>query len=62
MPKVSNRSCGSKFSLSQLKTNCIIFLSYSSRLEQVEDRILGLEDKIDVKEKTEGYSEKRLRN
>jgi hypothetical protein len=26
---------------------------YSSRLEQVEDRISELEDKIDIKEKTE---------
>jgi hypothetical protein len=26
-----------------------------SRLEQVEDRILGLKDKIDVKEKTEEH-------
>jgi hypothetical protein len=26
---------------------------YSSRLEQVEDRFSGLEDKIDIKENTE---------
>jgi hypothetical protein len=31
---------------------------HSSRLEQVEDRVSGLEDKINIKEKTEEYIEK----
>jgi chaperonin cofactor prefoldin len=37
-----------KSSLSQIKN---IVESHSSRLEQVEDRISGLEDKINIKEK-----------
>jgi hypothetical protein len=32
--------------------------SHSSRLEQVEDRISGLEDKMDIKEKTQGLLDK----
>jgi hypothetical protein len=35
---------------------------YSSRLEQVEDRISELEDKIDIKEKTETFIIKQLKN
>jgi chromosome segregation ATPase len=38
-----------KSSLNQVKN---IVESHSSRLEQVEDRISGLKDKIDIKEKT----------
>jgi chromosome segregation ATPase len=37
-----------KSSLSQIKN---IVDSHSGRLEQVEDRISGLKDKIDIKEK-----------
>jgi Mg2+ and Co2+ transporter CorA len=36
--------------------------SYSSRLEQVEDRISELEDKIQIKEKTEEILVKQLKN
>jgi predicted nucleic acid-binding Zn-ribbon protein len=36
--------------------------SYFSRLEQVEDRILGLKDKMHIKDKTEEYLDKRLKN
>jgi phage shock protein A len=39
-----------KSSLNQIKNTGE---SHSSRLEQVEDRISGLEDKIDTKEKSE---------
>jgi hypothetical protein len=46
-----------KTSLSQIKNTVE---SHSSRLEQVEDRISGLKDKIYIKEKTEEYLEKRL--
>jgi hypothetical protein len=34
--------------------------SHSSRVEQVENRISGLEDKIDIKEKSEEFLDKRL--
>jgi hypothetical protein len=36
--------------------------SHSWRLEQVEDRISGHEDKIDIYEKTEEYPGKRLKS
>jgi hypothetical protein len=48
-----------KRSLNQIKN---IGESHYSRLEQVEDRISGLEDKIDIKEKTEAISDKRLKS
>jgi hypothetical protein len=35
---------------------------HSSRLEQPEDRISGLKDKIDTKEKTKPLLDKRLKN
>jgi chromosome segregation ATPase len=35
---------------------------HSSRLEQVEDRISGLEDKIDIKEKVEELLGKKLKS
>jgi chromosome segregation ATPase len=35
---------------------------HSSKLEQVEDRISGLKDKIDIKEKTEELLHKMLKN
>jgi hypothetical protein len=31
---------------------------HSSRLEQVEDKILGLEDKVDIREKNRTFSQK----
>jgi chromosome segregation ATPase len=36
--------------------------NHSSRLEQVEDRISGLEDKMHIKEKTEELLNKRLKS
>jgi chaperonin cofactor prefoldin len=48
-----------KSSLNQIKN---LVESQNSRLQQVEDRILGLEVKIDTKEKTEEFIEKRLKN
>jgi chromosome segregation ATPase len=46
-----------KSSLNQMKN---AFESHSSRLEQVEDRISGLKDKIDIKEKTEEFLDKKI--
>jgi hypothetical protein len=48
--KESNKNPGNKSSLNQINN---IVESHSSRLEQVKDRILGLEDTIDIEEKTE---------
>jgi hypothetical protein len=45
-----NRNPGNKIPFSQTKNTVEC---YSSRLEQVEDRISELDDKIDVKEKEE---------
>jgi hypothetical protein len=36
--------------------------NYSSRLEQMKQITLGLKDTIDIKEKTEEYLGKRLKN
>jgi hypothetical protein len=36
--------------------------SHSSIQEQVEERISGIKDKIDIKEKTEKFLEKRPQN
>jgi hypothetical protein len=36
--------------------------SHPSRLVQVEDRISGIKDKIDIKEKTEEFLDKRLKS
>jgi hypothetical protein len=33
-----------------------------SRLQQVEDRISGIKDKIHIKEKTEAHLDKRLKS
>jgi chromosome segregation ATPase len=48
-----------KSSLNQIKNAVEI---HSSSPEQKDDRISGLEDKIDVKEKTEQLLYKRLKN
>jgi hypothetical protein len=53
------RNSGNKKIFNQIKNTGE---SHSSRPEQVEDRISGLEDKIDVKEKTEELLDKRLRS
>jgi hypothetical protein len=34
--------------------------SLLSRLNEMEDRISGLEDKVDIIEKSDGYKEKRM--
>jgi chromosome segregation ATPase len=47
-----------KSSLNQIKNTVE---SHSSRLEQVENRISGLEEKIDIKEKTE-FLDKMLKS
>jgi hypothetical protein len=47
-----------EISLNQIK---YIGESHSNRLEQMEDRISGLEDKTDIKEKTEKLLDKRLK-
>jgi chromosome segregation ATPase len=36
--------------------------NHSSTLEQVEDRISGLQDKIDINENTEVFLDKRLKS
>jgi hypothetical protein len=46
--KESNRNPGNKSPFSQIKNT---MEGHSSRPEQVEDRISGLEDKIEIKEK-----------
>jgi hypothetical protein len=46
--KESNRNPGKKSSFSQIKSTVE---GHSTRLEQVEYRILELEDKIEIKEK-----------
>jgi hypothetical protein len=46
--KVSNRNPGNNSSLCQIKNTV---KCHFSRLEQVEDRISGLERKMDIKEK-----------
>jgi hypothetical protein len=45
-----------------LKINANILESHYRRLEQEEDRISGLEDKIHIKEKIDEYTEKRLKS
>jgi hypothetical protein len=47
-----------KISLNQMKNT---IEGNFSRLEQVEDRILGLKGKIDIKGKAEGLLDKRLK-
>jgi hypothetical protein len=54
---VLNRNTRNKKFLKSYKKNT--FESHSSTLEQVEERILGLKDKIDIKEKTEAFLERR---
>jgi hypothetical protein len=48
--KQSNRNPGNKKFLSQIKNRVE---SHSSRLVQMEDKISGLKDKMDICEKTE---------
>jgi chromosome segregation ATPase len=45
-----------------LKSNKNTVERHSGRLEQVEDRISGCEDKIGTKEKTEEFLDKRLKS
>jgi chromosome segregation ATPase len=45
-----------------LKSNKNTFENHFSRLDQVEDRISGLKDKIDINEKTEEFLDKRLKS
>jgi hypothetical protein len=48
-----------KISLNEIKNT---EENHSSRLEQMEDRISGLEDKQDIKENTEELLDERLKN
>jgi chromosome segregation ATPase len=48
-----------KSSLNQIKNTV---KSHFSAPEQVEERISGLKDKIDIKEKTEEFIDKRLKS
>jgi hypothetical protein len=48
-----------KISLSQIKNTVE---SDTKGVEKVQERISGLKEKIDVKEKTEESSDKRLKN
>jgi hypothetical protein len=52
--KESNRNPGNKNFLNQTKNTDE---NHSSTLEQLEDRISGHKDKIDIKEKTEEFLE-----
>jgi hypothetical protein len=57
--KESNRNSGNKkFDKSKKKKK----ESHSSRLEQVQDRLSGLEDKTEIRGKTEELLDKRLKN
>jgi hypothetical protein len=56
--KESNRNLVNKKFLSKMKD---IAESNFRTLEQVEDRISGLEDKIDIKKRREEYIDKRLK-
>jgi chromosome segregation ATPase len=57
--KKSNRNPRNKKSLSQTKNTV---KGHSSRLEQVEDRISALEEKIEIKEKSEAILIKQLKS
>jgi chromosome segregation ATPase len=57
--KESNRNPGNKSPFSQTKHTVE---GHSSRLEQVEDKLSELEDKIEIKEKTEEILVKQLRS
>jgi hypothetical protein len=53
-----NRNPGNKKSIKSIKNT---IESHSSRLEQVEDRITGFEDKIVIKEKVEKFLDKNTK-
>jgi septal ring factor EnvC (AmiA/AmiB activator) len=57
--KESNRNPRNKNSLRQINNT---IESHSSRLEHVQDRFLGLEDKINIKEITKDSLDQRLKS